>query len=519
MKRIFLYLFVNAFFISNAIADNFVWQYYDDTFYYSGITDPTNGDLSSVHDISYIYTFDTKSILMNQSEDYYIDNGTDELLLVTGGASFNFDDIYLNDPDLGTILFLGDTLDDFLASYREQATADVNALIDTIINQTHANNVDKRELNSVVTMTVDDIFAGADITSTDIYNRLQQKIYTLSKRNKNISAVALALKNIQPISNSKLAAIKQQLDYSLYNNLSEYSRLLNNLKPNTRDFALDTARNVLSVINNQITGHIDGIRGRSGGDEPSNIDIWAQGLTNYSKKTGNSEFNSNTFGITTGIDKSFGNQIIAGLGYSHNNTKANSGDRRTDVTGNTIFAYGEYRPFNQWYINALLSSGIFTYTEDTSVVQSDYRTYNFGANVTTGYDLNNGLGLLTGVRYFNVNQSSYTDSIGQRITSDNSSVLTLVAGTKYNTKLSHYFIPNAHINVIYDVLQSDNKTNIDILGSTYQIKSQNLTPWGIESGLAIDIFDDNWNFELGYDLELRNNFISHTGRIKVKYSF
>lgn len=502
----------------NALADNFVWQYYDSTFYYEN--DPmlvNNEDLVGVSDIYYTYTFDTKSCIIQQTE--WLGDGHGNIYPASYDAEFIHNDVYLNNQNLDTELLLYERYNDFLASYREQAMSDVNTLIDRIINQNHTTNISKKERDNLADMTVNDIFNGTNITSVDIYENLQQEINALSNRNENTSSVANAINNTPNIASAKIADIKLKLDYYLHNDISEYNRLLNNITPNTTALTINTTQNVLSAINNQVSSRINSIHGRSGGDEPKNIDIWAQGLTNHSKKTGDSAFNSDTFGFTIGIDKHLNNKTIIGLGYTYNGTTASAGDRKTDITGHTIFAYGEYRPFNELYIKTLLSSGVFLYTENTGVVESDYNTYNFGANLTTGYDWNNGLGVFAGTRYFNINQNKYTDSIGQRIDSNNLSVLTIVSGGKYDAKITQIFTPNIHINMIYDVIQPNSKTNVDIAGIPYQIKGDNLNPLGIESGITFNLNKDNWDLSAGYDLEIRSDFISHTGHIRAKYSF
>ena len=73
--------------------------------------------------------------------------------------------------------------------------------------------------------------------------------------------------------------------------------------------------------------------------------------------------------------------------------------------------------------------------------------------------------------------------------------------------------------MIYDVIQPNSKTNVDIAGIPYQIKGDNLNPFGIESGITFNLNKDNWDLSAGYDLEIRSDFISHTGHIRAKYSF
>lgn len=522
MKYFIFWSILTILYTSNADADNFVWQFHDNHFYdETGGLGPGSvqaGFLTAVSDIHHTYTFDTKSCLLTQTE--WLSDGAGGQYPAPYNSQFNYTNVYLNDPHLDTNILLFETVNDFLVSVRQQATTDVTTMINSIVNQIHATNINEQELYTITEETVNDIFNGADITSLDIYKNLQRQITVLSQRNANISAIANAINNTSNINqHKKLTAIKLQLDYYLYSNISEYHKLLNKLTPNSPTTAITTTQNVLSSINNQISTRVSSLRGHFGGDTPKKTGVWAQGLTNHSKKTDNSEFTSNTFGLITGIDKRFDNGIILGLGFIHNITKATEGDKKTDSTGNTIFAYGEFRPTDEWYINTVLSSGVFSYTNDTNVVTSDYTTYNVGINLTTGYDWDNGFSVFGGTRYFSISQSAYTDSIDQHIDNNNLSVLTLTTGGRYSTSFLPGFITNLRVNTLYDVFQPNNKTNVYLAGVSYQINDENLKPFGIETGIALNLYDDNWNFDIGYDLKWRNNFVSHTSHIKVKYNF
>lgn len=450
----------------NASANNFVWYQYDPTFWYmEGVNlDTANyGDFVASSDVYNTYYFDAKNMVMQQTDWFSDGHGemypeqSDELIW----------HVYLNDSELVQAELLID-------SFRQQATEDVNTMANGIINQTKATNVNKYELNRMTENIVNDMFNGADITSTDIYNRLTNNIVTLA-----VSKV---------VENSSIAAV-------------------------------NITKGVFSAINNQISNRMLNITGRSGGDEPSNVGIWVQGLANYLKKTGESSFDSYTFGVTTGFDKKFGNDVIFGLGYTYNGTKADVGPSDIDIDGHTLFIYGQYRPINQWHIDTMLSVGMASYKEKLGISHSNYDIYNFGTKLISGYDWNNGFGILGGARFLNITQKDYQNFIGQHTKGDSNSVLTLVGGAKYDTNISSYLVTNLHINTTYDILRPDDSKVIDIDGIIYHINGGNVKPFGIETGIAFNLYDNNWNFDIGYDLEWHSNFISHTGHIRAKYSF
>lgn len=467
----------------SAHADNFVWQFYDSNFYAEvseeEMPSVPAGNLTAITDIFYTYTFDTKSVYVTQTE--WLSDGAGGEYEAPYSSEFHYHNIYLNNPNLDTELFLVGVFDEFLTSYREQATTDINTMIRDIVNQTNVNNISEHELNTITQMIVNDIFNGADITSLDIYKNLQQSITTLSQRYDNISAIATAIDNTT---------------------------------------ITNTIKTVFSAINNQISNRILNINGRSGGDEPTGVGIWTQGLANYAKKTGDDSFNAHTFGITMGIDKKFSDDLLVGFTYTYNRTSANAELSNIDINGHTVFVYGEYRPLKEWYIDTLLSVGTSSYKEKLGIANTNYDIYNLGTELISGYDWNNGFGLFGGARFLNIKQKDYLNFVNQRIKGDNNSVLTLVGGVKYNTNLSSYLTTNLHINTTYDVLKSDDTAKlVNIDGIVYQINKGYIEPFGIETGISFNLYDNNWDFDIGYDLEWHSNFISHTGHIRVKYSF
>lgn len=466
MKKTFAFSILAMACTLNASADNFVWYQYDPTFWYMDGIDLNSAnadDFVGGSDTYNTYYFDDKTMIMQQTN--WFSDGHGEMYSALSDEYIWH--VYLNDSEL----IQADLL---IESYREQATNDVNVLANNIANQTHATNVSKTELNRMTDNIVNDMFNGADINSTDIYNRLTNNIVSL--------AVAKVTEN------SSITAF-------------------------------NITKGVFSAINNQISNRILSIKGRSGGDEITGIGIWAQGLANYSKKTGNNSFNANTFGITTGIDKKFSKDLIVGFGYTYNGTQADAELSDIDIDGHTVFVYGEYHPLKEWYIDTLLSIGTSSYKEKLGIANTNYNIYNLGAKLISGYDWNNGFGLFGGARFLNIKQKDYHNFVNQHVKGDNDSMLTLIGGAKYDTNLSSYLMTNLHINTTYDILRPDDSKVIDIDGIIYHINGGNVKPFGIETGIAFNLYDNNWNFDIGYDLEWHSNFISHTGNIRAKYSF
>ena len=217
--------------------------------------------------------------------------------------------------------------------------------------------------------------------------------------------------------------------------------------------------------------------------------------------------------------------MTAGLGYAFNKTTIDADNHDIDATGHTGFVYAEYKPA-QWYLDALLSYNMTNYQDSSALVDnlsvnSDYKTNSFGGSVISGYDFQKGYDLYGGLNYIGIKQDAYTDTAGQKIKADDTQTLTLTAGGKYrmtsqNMKKASTILKAA---VLYDVMSDDGVTTVTVGNNNYIVRGNGIDPFGVQAGIMFDALGNNANLSIGYDLEWRNNFISHTGYIKLKYNF
>ena len=359
-------------------------------------------------------------------------------------------------------------------------------------------------------------------------NKTFEEFLEENANSQNILTIANAWNSLNIPNNPFIQELQELLEISSQYDLSEYLRILSSTAPNDTEVVSETSRTVNSAINDQVNMRLAAI-GRNGGDTPRNISVWGQFLFNHSVQSGSGSFTGNTLGFTLGADKKFNNNLILGLGYTFNNTSAKSEYRDIDATGHTIFTYAEYRfkdksednrkTSNPWHINSMLSYGMTAYDELASYgITSDYDTVTIGLNGSLGYDITETIDLSLGARYLNISQKDYVDSLYQKISVQDNNILTTTAGAKYMSR-GTWFIPNAHIDVSYDVISSDRLVLVTTQSSGYQIIGNHTNPFGIQTGVGFDINLYNWKMSLNYDLDWHPEFISHTGRLKIKYTF
>lgn len=316
--------------------------------------------------------------------------------------------------------------------------------------------------------------------------------------------------------------IRQKLNDLSQHDAQTYVKTLEQIAPTHAQVVLNTTRTINSLINKQITERLNVISGHNGGDS-NNIGagLWTQGFINHSAQTGASEYNGNTYGIAVGGDIVITNDIKAGIAYIFNSTDADATERTINATGHNFALYGQYT-LSQLALNALVSYGFTSYTDDAQLVYSEYKSNNLGLNISADYAFSDNWTGFAGARYLMVSQDKYTDSIGQQININDNNILTLGLGGKYSNNIEVFglvFNPVISAALTYDVLNSEHTAIVNIANAVYQITGDTIDPLGLEIGLALEKSIGNWNFGLKYDLELHSNFSSHTGQIIFRYAF
>ena len=299
----------------------------------------------------------------------------------------------------------------------------------------------------------------------------------------------------------------------------------------------ETANQVFGAVSTRLTGGSvsTGGEGMSSGDNIfEHAAIWVQGLFNHSKLDDTSKakgFDADTNGIAFGFEKFVTDDVKAGIGYAYSNTDIDGFKRDTDVDTHTAILYGEYKPSN-WYVNGIATYGWSDYDESKNVagikVNADYDVETFGLQAMTGYDMNiKGINVTpeTGLRYVHIKQDAYKDSADQRVSANDSDILTGVIGAKVSKswELSNSMTvkPEARIAATYDLFNDDVNSVVTLAnGSAYAVDGEALDRFGMEFGAGVTAeFNDNVELSLGYEGKFREDYQDHTGLINAKYKF
>lgn len=299
----------------------------------------------------------------------------------------------------------------------------------------------------------------------------------------------------------------------------------------------ETANQVFGAVGTRLTGGSisTGGEGMASGDSIFKRGaMWVQGLFNKSKLDDTSKakgFDADSSGIAFGAEKFVTDDTKVGIGYAYTNTDIDGFMRSTDVDTHTAILYGEYKPSN-WYVNGIATYGWSDYEESKSVagvgVKADYDVETFGLQAMTGYDMNvNGLGITpeAGLRYVHIKQDAYKDSADQRVSANDSDILTGVIGAKVskNFELSNgmNIKPEVRVAATYDLFNDDVNSVVTLAnGSAYAVEGEALDRFGMEFGAGVTAeVNDNVELSLGYEGKFREDYQDHTGLINAKYKF
>ena len=296
----------------------------------------------------------------------------------------------------------------------------------------------------------------------------------------------------------------------------------------------ETANQVFGAVSTRLTGGSisTGGEGMASGDNIFKRGaMWVQGLFNKSKLDDTSKakgFDADSSGIAFGAEKFVTDDTKIGIGYAYTNTDIDGFMRSTDVDTHTAIVYGEYKPSN-WYVNGIATYGWSDYEEKKSVagvgVKADYDVETFGLQAMTGYDMQvNGFGL-TPEAGFHIKQDAYKDSADQKVSGNDSDILTGVIGAKvsksWELENGMNIKPEVRVAATYDLMNDDVNSVVTLAnGSAYQVNGEALDRFGMEFGAGVTAeVNDNVELSLGYEGKFREDYQDHTGLINARYKF
>ena len=364
--------------------------------------------------------------------------------------------------------------------------------------------------------TADEIVAGSEISkdsATAVAAVVESASNSSSKQMKELS-VKLQEKLAEAESNPAAKEVVEHATKAIH--------------PETESVVQSVSTSVQNTIVNLASSRMAApIVGRNGGDTKlTSGGVWAQGLYNRSKQA--DAFNGYTRGIALGLDGTINKRWTIGAGYSFAHSDISGSARDTAINSNTVFVYGQYKP-SQWYLNAIANYTSSDYSEKGTVIDNtpifaDYSVKSYGGNVATGYNFNTGITPELGLRYIHVTADDYTNSFGVKTHMDNANFLTGILGAKYafNVVAGKHttFMPQLNAGFKYDLLSDKNIATVTMPGiNSYTMDGERLSRIGGEFGIGLGMKYRNLDIALNYDIDVRKDYTSQTGMLKLRCNF
>ena len=260
------------------------------------------------------------------------------------------------------------------------------------------------------------------------------------------------------------------------------------------------------------------------------VGVWAQGLYNtneYKSASKEDGFSADSTGVSMGLDVIFADVAAIGFGYARTTSDLSALQRSTDVSGDTFFLYGMYKPAD-WYLSGVVSSGKNTFEEQKNLsglmVSDNYDTKTVGGQLMLGFD-RKGWNPAFGLRYSSVSRAAHEDSVGQKIASFSNTVFSAVAETQKTFELSRagkgVWSSDLSAGLVYDFSRSEDEATVSLTnGASYTVKGSDMDPYGAELGAAISyVWGKSVDLSARYNLDIRPEWFSHTLTATLRVTF
>lgn len=181
--------------------------------------------------------------------------------------------------------------------------------------------------------------------------------------------------------------------------------------------------------------------------------------------------------------------------------------------GDEIIA-GKASVWGQYMLNTAKLTGI----------TADYDANTLGVQALTGYSFGNWTPE-GGLRYTNVRQKAYTNSLGVRFANKTNDTLTGIVGLRYAKTFKAgsglLITPEGKLALTYDLSRSNQGRSVTLANGTgYVAEGKNLDRTGLELGAGVSFkVNDSLDIGLSYEGKFRKDYSDHTGLFNVKYNF
>jgi outer membrane autotransporter protein len=310
----------------------------------------------------------------------------------------------------------------------------------------------------------------------------------------------------------------------------------NTVAARVSSFAMPSAARVASS---------DNITGVSAGDESTKYGVWVNPFyarANQQEKNESVGYKSVSYGASLGFDSKFSDDLVLGAAFTVANSYTKykdlkSGDK-TRFRSVLLSIYNMYNLTENWFMYGSATVGDSRVHNESKRVSSldsyeiaegKHGITSFGAKEMFGYNFATDSATITpmfGLKYSRVNNIKYQEG-GTTNQNLNISTKTMhkweaVAGASISGKAYDYlgamFTPEMHGFAEYNLFNKTQRSLVKLnsFGVTSESKDKRVC---YNAGLGLKAEYNAFEYELGYDANLADKFVSHQGSFKVRVNF
>ena len=281
---------------------------------------------------------------------------------------------------------------------------------------------------------------------------------------------------------------------------------------------------VISAVGNQIMGRLNTassigggrafVKGQSGGDTFKETGMWGKALYTHAHNSGDNPFKADIVGGVIGLDGKVSDSTTLGIAVAYSKTNGKAGRTEADAETYAGYLYGKIEGRNGWSYNLAAGYGSSRF-DVANTPKFDVKFANAQAYVD--YVFGKGFVAEGGVRYVFARQDEYTVG-ATTFKAKDTNTLTGVLGGRYVYE-SGRFGMQANLAAVYDFISDEATVRATSRGTSMFVNGGRLHRVGGEAGVAATYRTKTWEFELGYDAQVRKDYNDQTVSLKAGYRF
>lgn len=311
---------------------------------------------------------------------------------------------------------------------------------------------------------------------------------------------------------------------------------------NTTVASTGTVSNRLALLRGTDNGRSGMVAGQ---EMMANREMWIQAFgttVDQDERKGVKGFDATTSGLAIGADTDelvHGARVGVAFSYATADVDSDqSNNAQTDIDTYQLTAYGSKDLANDMYVDAMVSyawnehEGSRTdFLGDTYTSDYDGAQFSVKGEVGKAYDwANTRVTPNVGLHYINVETDGYNEAgaggNGLNVDTDDQQALLLSIGSdiewNFTGRDGSEYMPYLRASYSYDLMGDEVETTSTFLAGGTAFKSEGAdiarSSLGLGAGVNV-VTTKGFEFTAGYDAEIKEDFLAHTGMLQARWSF